>query len=214
LLLLKTRGPQTTADLGAALKITGEAARQQLVKLVADGLVATTSRPRGVGRPAQVWRLTDKGHARFPDTHAELTVHLLGAIRSELGEAALDRLIAARAAESLAAYAAALEGAASLGERVARLAEARTREGYMAECQREGDGFLLVENHCPICAAATACQGFCRAECNVFQQALGKDVSVERTEHIVGGDRRCAYRVALKCIPQSQPAKPKRKGKP
>ena len=210
LLLLKMRGPQTTADLGAALKISGEAARQQLVKLAADGLVETTSRPRGVGRPAQVWRLTDKGHARFPDTHAELTVHLLAAIRSELGEAALDKLIAARAAESLAAYTAALAGATGLGERVARLAEVRSREGYMAECRRQGDGFLLVENHCPICAAATACQGFCRAEQDVFQQALGKDVAVERTEHIVGGDRRCAYRVALKCVP-SQPAKPKRR---
>jgi predicted ArsR family transcriptional regulator len=214
LLFLKTRGPLTTADLGAALEVTGEAARQQLVKLADDGLVESTARPRGVGRPAQVWRLTGKGHARFPDTHAELTVHLLGAIRSELGEAALDRLIAARAAESLAAYAAALKGAATLGERVARLAEARTREGYMAECQRAGDGFLLVENHCPICAAASACQGFCRAECDVFQQALGKDVTVERTEHIVRGDRRCAYRVALNSIPPSGPVKPKRKEKP
>ena len=137
LLLLKMRGPQTTADLGAALKITGEAARQQLVKLAADGLVETTSRPRGVGRPAQVWRLTGKGHARFPDTHAELTVHLLSTIRSELGEAALDKLIAARAVESLATYTAALEGAASLGERVARLAEARTQ--WHAAIAERGD---------------------------------------------------------------------------
>src|SRR5262245_59878772 len=186
LLLLKTRGPQTAADLGAALGITGEAARQQLVKLLADGLVAANAEPRGVGRPAQVWSLTEKGHARFPDAHAELTVGLLRAVRSELGEEALDRLIAARAAESLATYTAALEGAAGLGERVIRLAEARTREGYMAECRPEGDGYLLVENHCPICAAATECQGFCRAEREVFEQALG-GVSVERTEHIVGG---------------------------
>jgi predicted ArsR family transcriptional regulator len=199
--LLKTRGPQTAADLGAALDITGEAARQQLVKLAADGLVEATSEPRGVGRPSQVWGLTEKGNARFPDAHAELTVQLLRAIRSELGEEALDRMIAARATESLANYTAALQGAADLGERVRRLAEARTREGYMAECQSAEGGFLLIENHCPICVAATACQGFCRAERDVFQQALGGDVSVERTEHIVEGDRRCAYRVALKCVP-------------
>jgi predicted ArsR family transcriptional regulator len=207
--LLKTRGPQTAADLGAALGITGEAARQQLAKLAADGLVEAASQPRGVGRPAQVWALTERGNARFPDAHAELTVQLLRAIRSELGEVALDRLIAARAADSLAGYAAALEGAADLGERVRRLAEARTREGYMAECQPAEGGYLLVENHCPICVAATACQGLCRSERDVFQQALGKGVSVERTEHIVAGDRRCAYRVALKCVPQT--GRPKRK---
>ncbi len=205
LLLLKTRGPQTAADLGAALGVTGEAARQQLAKLAAAGLVASAAEPRGVGRPARVWSLTGKGHARFPDAHAELTAQLLRSIRAELGEEALDRLIAARAAESRAVYAAALEGAAGLGERVARLAGLRTREGYMAECRAEGDGFLLVENHCPICVAATACQGFCRAERDLFEQALGGGVSVERTEHIVSGDRRCAYRIALKCVERDQP---------
>jgi predicted ArsR family transcriptional regulator len=209
--LLKTRGPQTAADLGTALDITGEAARQQLLKLAADGLVEATSEPRGVGRPTQVWRLTDKGNARFPDAHAELTAGLLRSIRSELGEPALDRLIAARAAESLASYQAALEGSADLGERVRRLAEARTREGYMAECQAIEEGYLLVENHCPICVAATVCQGFCQAERDVFQQALGQGVSVERTEHIVGGDRRCAYRIALPCVPKTPNTKRKRR---
>lgn len=203
-MLLKTRGPQTAADLGAALAITAEAARQQLVKLAGEGLVESAAEPRGVGRPVQSWSLTGKGHARFPDAHAELTVGLLRAIRSELGEPALDRLIAARAAESLASYNAALQGARDLGERVRLLAEARSREGYMAHCQRTGEGYLLVENHCPICAAATACQGFCRSERDVFQEALGGDVSVERTEHIVAGDRRCAYRVALKCVPETE----------
>ena len=212
LTLLKTRGPQTAAALGAALGVTGEAARQRLAKLAGDGLVAATAEPRGVGRPAQVWGLTDKGHALFPDAHAELTVQLLRAVRSELGEKALDRLIDARAAENRAAYAAALEGAADLGERVAHLAKARTREGYMAESRRDGDGYLLVENHCPICAAATECQGFCRAERDVFQHALGKDVSVERTEHIIAGDRRCAYRIALQCVP-GQKASRRRKEK-
>jgi predicted ArsR family transcriptional regulator len=209
LVLLKTRGPQTAGELGAALGVTAEAARQQLVRLSAEGLVEATARPRGVGRPAQRWALTEKGHARFPDAHAELTVGLLRAVRSELGEEALDRLIAARAAEALAGYSAALTGAKDLGERVARLAEMRSREGYMAECRRDGDGYLLVENHCPICAAATACQGFCRAEREVFEKALGGGVTVERTEHIVGGDRRCAYRVALPRVERPAPARKK-----
>ena len=212
LLLLKTRGPQTATDLGKVLGITGEAARQQLARLSGAGLVAATSEPRGVGRPAQVWALTAAGNARFPDTHAELTVQLLGAIRASLGEEALDRLIEARAAEARAGYAAELEGAAGLKERVARLAAARSREGYMAEWRAEGDGYLLVENHCPICTAATACQGFCRTEQEVFQQVLGEGVAVERQEHIVRGDRRCAYRIALKCVPAPGRRRPKTGG--
>ena len=139
LVLLKTRGPQTAAGLGRATGVTGEAARQQLVRLAADGLVVATAEPRGVGRPAQVWGLTEAGNARFPDAHAELTAQLIRSIRTQLGEGVLERLIESRSAESRAAYAAALEGAADLGERVARLAEARTREGYMAESRAEGE---------------------------------------------------------------------------
>jgi predicted ArsR family transcriptional regulator len=205
LVLLKTRGPQTAADLGKATGVTAEAARQQLVRLAADGLVVATAVPRGVGRPAQTWGLTEAGNARFPDAHAELTAQLIRSIRTELGEAVLDRLIDSRAAESKAAYTAALEGATDLGERVARLAQARTREGYLAESHAEGDGYVLVENHCPICVAATACQGFCRAELDTFRAVLGPDVSVERTEHILQGDRRCAYRVSLPCVPREEP---------
>jgi predicted ArsR family transcriptional regulator len=104
--------------------------------------------------------------------------------------------------------------AADLGAKVARLAEARTREGYLAECRTEGDGYLLVENHCPICVAATTCQGFCRAELDTFREVLGPEATVERTEHIVQGDRRCAYRVALTCVPQDRPkSRPGRRGK-
>jgi predicted ArsR family transcriptional regulator len=205
LVLLKTRGPQTAATLGQATGVTAEAARQQLHRLAADGLVVASAEPRGVGRPAQVWGLTEAANARFPDCHSELTAQLIRTIRKELGEEVLERLIDSRTAESQAAYTAALEGAADLGEKVARLAEARTREGYMADSRPAGKGYLLVENHCPICVAATACQGFCRAELDTFRAVLGPEASVERTEHIVQGDRRCAYRVALKSIPKRKP---------
>ena len=215
LVLLKTRGPQTAADLAKAAGVTGEAARQQLVRLAADGLVVATAEPRGVGRPAQVWALTDAGNARFPDAHAELTAQLIRSIRTQFGEAALDRLIESRSAECRAAYAAALEGSADLGERVARLAEARTREGYMAESRAEGEGYVLIENHCPICVAATACQGFCRTELDTFRDVLGPDVSVERTEHIIAGDRRCVYRIARAgSTPAGPRSRPGRRGRP
>lgn len=195
LMLLKTRGPQTAATLGAALGTTGEAARQQLVRLAAEGLVTAASEARGVGRPSQVWTLSANGQRRFPDAHAELTVGLIHSIREVLGEEALSRLIDAREAETRVLYASAMLGATGTEQRVARLAEIRSQEGYLAEWRREGEALLLIENHCPICAAAATCQGFCAAELNVFQDTLGPEVVVERTEHIQAGARRCAYRI-------------------
>jgi predicted ArsR family transcriptional regulator len=54
---------------------------------------------------------------------------------------------------------------------------------------------MLVEHHCPICAAAQACQGFCRNELELFRRVLGPGVTVDRTEYLLGGDQRCAYRI-------------------
>ncbi|MBK5566475.1 metalloregulator ArsR/SmtB family transcription factor [Ensifer sp. SSB1] len=197
-LALKLHGPQTAAALGKRLTITGEAVRQQLVRLAEDGFVVSWSEAKGVGRPSQFWGLTAVGHAEFPDTHAELTVQLLRTIRQTLGEGAIDRLIAAREDETRQNYSAAMAEKAGLRERVDELVRLRSQEGYMAACEDPGDGTLLfVENHCPICAAATSCQGFCRAELSVFRAVLGPGVEVERAEHILAGARRCAYIVRL-----------------
>ena len=198
MLALKLHGPQTATALGKRLAITGEAVRQQLVRLAEDGLVLSWSEAKGVGRPSQFWGLTAAGHAEFPDTHAELTVQLLRTIRQTLGEAAIERLIAAREDETRQNYGAAMTDKKDLRERVDELVRLRSREGYMAACEDPGDGTLLfVENHCPICAAATSCQGFCRAELSVFRAVLGPGVEVERAEHILAGARRCAYVVRM-----------------
>lgn len=196
MLALKMRGAQTAAAIGEHLGTTGEAVRQQLVRLAEEGLVAPHSVSQGVGRPAQFWDLTEAGNKRFPDTHADLTVQLLHSVRTILGDDALDTLIAHRETETRRQYQARLKDL-SLDQRVKELADIRSAEGYMANAEKREDGsWLLIENHCPICAAADACQGFCRSELQVFRAVLGPDVSVNRTEHILAGARRCAYVIA------------------
>lgn len=83
-----------------------------------------------------------------------------------------------------------------LRDKVATLAGLRSQEGYMAEWHEQADGALvLLENHCPICAAATACKGFCRAELEVLRAILGPRAIVTRDEHIASGGRRCSYAI-------------------
>jgi predicted ArsR family transcriptional regulator len=73
---LKSRGPLGTSTLARALGITEVGVRQHLAKLHAEGLVGFEDQAGEVGRPKRMWRLTAKGHARFPDTHGDLTVNL------------------------------------------------------------------------------------------------------------------------------------------
>lgn len=193
---VKTRGPVSTAQLAQLLDMTPEAARQQAHKLLAAGLVAGQQEAAaGVGRPRQNWVLTEAGHRRFPDTHAQLSVQLIGSIRQLFGEAGLDRLIAQREDEARASYRRACTGK-TLARRLEQLAAVRSSEGYMARVERDGDAWLLVEDHCPICAAARSCQGFCRSELQLFQEIAGPGARVTREQHLLAGASRCVYRVA------------------
>jgi predicted ArsR family transcriptional regulator len=192
---LKSRGPQPAATLAGARAITPMGAHKQLQALQAQGLVASHDVVDGPGRPKRMWTLTSAGHARFPDRHGDLAVQLIRHAASVLGPQALEQLIAARETEVLAGYERALAGLRTLGARVRRLAALRAEEGYMARAEKQGTGWLLVEDHCPICAAAASCQGFCRSELEMFARCLGEGVRVERIEHVLAGGRRCAYRI-------------------
>lgn len=68
----------------------------------------------------------------------------------------------------------------------------------MAEVQKASGGYLLVENHCPVCSAAAACTNLCAMELEVFRKSLGRSFTVERIDHILAGARRCAYLVTRK----------------
>ncbi len=193
--LLKTEGPLDSAALAARLKVTPMAVRQHLYALQEEKLVAAQERPVPLGRPAKHWHLTREADRLFPDAYAELNAALMTSVQDAFGPDAMPRLLDARLRRQRADYASRIPPSAPLSKKVQLLAQVRAEEGYMAEVRRDGSGFVFIENHCPICAAATACQGFCATELDLFRTTLGPGVTVERAEHILSGDRRCAYRI-------------------
>lgn len=194
--LLKTEGPLTSAQLAERLELTAMAVRQHLYALHAEKFVTVEERPVPIGRPAKYWQLTQEADRFFPNAYAELNVSLLGALGDAFGAKGLERVLEIRGARQHAAYAERIAPSASLKQKLQQLARIRTEEGYMAEVKTgEKGSFLFIENHCPVCAAATQCQGLCQTELELFRKVLGHGVEVERLEHILAGARRCAYRI-------------------
>ena len=193
---LKSLGEAQAESLARRLGISVQAVRQRLERLLAENLVAYSDRAHGRGRPRRLWSLTPGAVSLFPDTHAQLTVDLIGAIRSELGQTALARLLDRRKEQITAAYHKRLAREPDIARKLTALADMRSAEGYMARVERlADDGFLLVEDHCPICAAAISCQGFCSIEQAIFQSLLGPGWRIERQDHLLTGARRCSYRI-------------------
>ena len=211
--VLKTQGAQTATALAEQLQVSPMAIRQHLQALQAEQWVTYQEERRPLGRPVKLWQLTERSLQLFPDSHADLMTDLLLSVETLFGTEGLEKLLADRLRRQLQTYAAKLpetvaqaiaeptwwEWIAQVGiaEPVQHLANLRTQEGYMAEVKPDGRGaFLFIENHCPICAAASVCQGFCSTELDLFRSVLGPSVSIERSEHIVSGGRRCVYRIA------------------
>ena len=194
--LLKQQGPSDSATLAAQLDISAMAVRQHLYALQTQRLVTYEEEQRPIGRPAKVWCLTPAAESHFPNAHAGLTVNLLNAVEQTFGADGVQRLVTRCAQQQVADYRSRVPARSSFRARLEALVSIRNEEGFMAEVQFQADGsFLLIENHCPISAAAKVCPRLCDAEMEVFHAILGEGVTIERAEHMVAGARRCVYRI-------------------
>ena len=147
------------------------------------------------GRPAKIWQLTDQASIHFPNSNAEFSTGLISSIEQVFGQSGMEKLLAVRFQEQVKEYHAQIPAHSPLKSTLEKLAAIRSREGYMADILpgKDAGGYLFVENNCPVCEAAKSCSGICARELDLFQEILGKDVTIERNEHIIEGARRCAY---------------------
>jgi predicted ArsR family transcriptional regulator len=193
--LLKTQGALSAKTLANELGLTTMGIRQHVLALEESGDVIYKDEKAVRGRPTRYWSLTEKSNDHFENRHDELTVQLIDSVIAVFGDDGLDKLIENREESSMRVYRLALADRFGVEEKVTMLAKLRSDEGYMATVAHEEDFFWLLENHCPICAAATKCLNFCRSELHLFQSLLNDVATVTREEHIVEGARRCAYKV-------------------
>ena len=195
--LLKTLGSTDATTLALRLKVSSMAVRQHLYKLREEGSVICREKAQGVERPEKFWALTHNANRFFPDNHSTFVVKLIEAVEAKCGSKALQKILKNTTGNQISIYRESISKNATLQKKLAHLVELRTAEGFMAEVSsKDSATFLFVENHCPICKAATACNAVCEAELSLFRSILGRQVRLKRTEHILSGDRRCTYQIS------------------
>jgi predicted ArsR family transcriptional regulator len=175
------------------------AIRHHLCALRRERLVTFKTEPRPYGRPAKLYHLSEAANRFFPDHHADLAVNLFQALRKAFGKRGLDRVVAAWGRRELASIKSRLPERGSLERKLVSLARARDDQGYLAAIKTtDSNTYLLIENHCPIRAAASACDSLCREELAILNKALGSHVTIERSEHLLSGARHCVYIIRAK----------------
>ena len=195
---LLEHGPSTVAELAQRLGLTTAAIRRHLDAALADGTIVAheerPSGPRGRGRPARRFGLTDAGHAAGPTAYDAVAVSALRYLRDYVGEAAVEDFARRRIAEWEARYADRI-AALPLDERPQALAEALADDGYASTVHDTALGVQVCQHHCPVQHVAEEFPVLCEVETEAIGRLVGRHV--QRLATIARGDGVCTTHIPL-----------------
>jgi predicted ArsR family transcriptional regulator len=186
--LKKTQGLSVN-ELGERLKLSYMGVKQHCDELERNGYVDTWRRPKPVGRPEMVYRLTPKAQVFFPKATNATTIEILHAANRLYGHAAGEKLLYSVFALKTEEYMRKLRGNTVL-ELAEMLVKIRDQEGYMSELSRD-EPVAIVEYHSPIFDLLDEFPLVRRLEREMMERVLG--VRIEREEEMASGLYRCRF---------------------
>jgi predicted ArsR family transcriptional regulator len=197
--LLLEQGPMTAVVVAEQLGISPAAVRRHLDALLADGETeardAPRRGPRGRGRPAKLFMLTESGRARFGHAYDDLAVSAVRFLAEHAGEDAVRAFAERRVATLIGPHLEAVKSHSDPVRRAEALATALSREGYAASTRQVGAGAQLCQHHCPVAHVAAEFPQLCEAETEAFATLLG--THVQRLATIARGDNACTTHVPV-----------------
>lgn len=203
---LLERGPVTTADVAESLGVSSAGIRRHLDALVAAGeatsLAAPSRVPRGRGRPARRYILTETGRSRFGHSYDDLATAALRQLRELGGDDAVHEFAQRRMVAIVErVHVRVGQDAAAQGPSVTAdgLAEALTEAGYAASTREVGHGVQICQHHCPVAHVAAEFPELCDAERQAFAELFG--THVQRLATIANGDPVCTTHIPTGAVP-------------
>jgi predicted ArsR family transcriptional regulator len=190
-------GPSTAATIAERLELTTAAVRRHLDSLTAEGLLEAgdpfVRGPRGRGRPAKVYKVTDQGRDAFEHAYDDLAASALGFVAEIGGPEAVAEFARRRLLYLEEAYRLAL-AAVGPDQAPQALTELLTEEGYAASVEPSGNGGLQIcQHHCPVAHVAAQYPQLCEAETEMIGRLLG--THVQRLATIAHGDGVCTTHI-------------------
>ncbi|HET7398059.1 MAG TPA: helix-turn-helix domain-containing protein [Intrasporangium sp.] len=208
--MVSADGPITAAELGRHLHLTPAAVRRHLDALVDQGMVVAhepSSAPRGRGRPARAYVVSEAGHRSLETDYDALAVEVLRYLAERVGPDAVAGFARERLAVLEERYAARLATVGSdLPARAQALVQALSDDGFAATARPVGasalTGIQLCQGHCPVQSVAEEFPSFCEAEADAFSRMLG--VHVQRLATLAGGNHVCTTFIPTTAVVRTQ----------
>ena len=200
LLTLLRRHRCTINDLAEAVDINPISVRHHIARLQADGLVSSEEERHGVGRPRQVYFLTEEGLEHFPTRYLRLTIRLLEQLKEHVPPNVINNLFARMAQDVVQDYGVInkLRGM-SMEERLDLMKEILVDEGFNIDWEQKDDEFHIREISCPYFQVGQNHPEVCRVDQILISAVLG--LPAEKVKCVLDGDSYCTY-VVSKSVPE------------
>jgi len=195
---LRSRGKCSVNDLAQASLVSPVSVRHHLSNLQAESLVSVEDERHGVGRPRQLFSLTESGLDLFPSRYVRLTNRLLDEIKESMPGRKVEQLFTGVASTMVADVARRLEGL-PLEQRLERMVELLTEEGFDAQIERQEGRILIREISCPYFRIGRKHPEVCAVDQAFIATALS--LPVERVTCQLEGADTCTFSVALEPHP-------------
>jgi predicted ArsR family transcriptional regulator len=194
-----TKGPISASDLAKTFGVTDVAMRRMLDALESAEFIQGheqapygPSKPKGRGRPARVFSISEKGRNYFESSYDQIANDAVEYIHEIAGKGAIKDFAEKRSQKIAQKFQKFIKKSDSLEKKVQTLREQLSLEGYLASVQNEmgpTQTLLLCQHHCPINHVASEHEEFCEAETKMFSDLLG--VNVTRLSTMASGGEVC-----------------------
>jgi predicted ArsR family transcriptional regulator len=193
----------TVYELAELVGISPISIRHHLANLLAESLVASEDERHGIGRPRQVFFLTEKGIEQFPTRYVRLTLRLLQQLKETLPETTFIQLFK-KMAEQLAKEMADDANASQLSmrERLDLIKDLLNREGFNIAWEQADDCFYIHESSCPYYYIGQNHPEVCTVDQVLISTVL--NIPAEKTRCILNGDNHCTYVIPTSLLESKQ----------
>ena len=197
--ILKERNGATVAELAESLNMAPVSVRHHLDILQGDNLISVDrlERKGNVGRPQQIYALTNDANEHFPDNFAALAAGLVRQLKKVLPPEQVEAAFHAMAQDFAGKIQPALANL-TVEERLERVTHFLNERGYLSRWEVDestGDGsFLLHKCNCPYAGVSDEHNELCVMDQALINELMGE--SCHRIQSMANDARCCTYRVA------------------
>jgi predicted ArsR family transcriptional regulator len=192
--VIRTEGSCTVKGLAEHVGISPVSVRHHIAQLQADGLIAATEVRHGVGRPHHTFSLTEEALELFPSRYFRLISRLITELKSSMSPDKVEALFSQMVTSIAEEFTEEIRHL-SLDQRLNRLMDLLTKEGFDASYEKDNDQITIRLYSCPYYHLVQQHPEVDRIDQLLIAKALS--LPIERVHCLLDGDSHCAYSIQL-----------------